>query len=182
VVTVPLLEGTDGVRKMSKSFGNYIGIEEPPSEMFGKVMSISDDLMLRYYELLTVEPLDRVRATHPMEAKLRLAALLVERFHGLRLADEAREGFDRRIRRREFSEAGEVDLTVWSRGLTEDPLIVDVIHRAGLAASKSEIRRLIVSRAVDVDETHATDVSGRLGRGRSYQIRVGKRRLARVVI
>jgi tyrosyl-tRNA synthetase len=182
VITLPLLEGTDGVRKMSKSFGNYIGIEEPPDEMFGKVMSISDELMLRYYELFTVEPLDAVRATHPMNAKLRLAALLVERFHGPEAAREARAGFDRRVRRREFADADERDLSVWSRALDADPLLVDVVQRARLATSKSEIRRLIASQAIDVDDARTTDPSQRLARGRVYQIRVGKRRLARVTI
>src|SRR5581483_1260483 len=82
VLTMPLLEGTDGVRKMSKSLGNYIALEDRPADMFGKVMSISDTLMLRYYELLTTESLNRVKGQHPMEAKLALASLIVARYHG----------------------------------------------------------------------------------------------------
>src|SRR5207253_8915611 len=82
VITTPLLEGTDGVRKMSKSLGNYIALEDPPGEMFGKIMSISDALMLRYYELLTTADLKVVKAMHPMEAKLALAREVVSRYHG----------------------------------------------------------------------------------------------------
>jgi tyrosyl-tRNA synthetase len=180
VITLPLLEGTDGVRKMSKSFGNYIGIEEPPDEMFGKVMSIDDRTMVRYYELLTTEPLDPIRSAHPMDAKLRLAALLVERYHGPDAATRARELFDRRVRKREFAEVEEIDLRAIGDAAAADVALVDAIHQAGLAASKSEVRRLIPQGAVDVDDAPVTDVAHRLARGHVYRIRVGKRRLARI--
>jgi tyrosyl-tRNA synthetase len=182
VITVPLLEGTDGVRKMSKSWNNYIGIEESPGEIFGKVMSINDPIMLRYYELLTAEPMDVVRSWSPMEAKLRLAALLVERFHGPEAARQARELFDRRVRKREFAEVEEIDLRRSGESRDADPLLVDVIHQAGLTSSKSEVRRLIPQGAIDVDDVPVTDVTQRLVRGRTYRIRVGKRRLARVLV
>ena len=182
VVTVPLLEGTDGVRKMSKSFGNSIGIEEAPEEMFGKVMSIDDRTMVRYYELLTTEPLDVVRAAHPMETKLRLAAILVERFHGVEHATHAREFFDRRVRKREFTEAEEIDLRAAGDANAIDVALVDAVHQARLVASKSEVRRLIPQGAVDVDDSTITDVGLRLVRGRTYRIRVGKRRLARITL
>ena len=182
VITVPLLEGTDGVRKMSKSWNNYIGIEESPGEIFGKVMSINDTIMLRYYELLTAEPMDVVRSWSPMEAKLRLAALLVERFHGPEAARQARELFDRRVRKREFAEVEEIDLRRSGESRDADPLLVDVIHQAGLTSSKSEVRRLIPQGAIDVDDVPVTDVTQRLVRGRTYRIRVGKRRLARVLV
>ncbi|OGX10678.1 MAG: tyrosine--tRNA ligase, partial [Nitrospirae bacterium RIFCSPLOWO2_12_FULL_63_8] len=93
VLTMPLLEGTDGVKKMSKSVGNYIALEDAPEEMFGKLMSISDTLMLRYYELLTTEHLDRVKAMHPMEAKQALAEQIVARYHGDEAGGTARAGF-----------------------------------------------------------------------------------------
>ncbi|HLF86355.1 MAG TPA: tyrosine--tRNA ligase, partial [Nitrospiria bacterium] len=93
VITLPLLEGTDGIKKMSKSLGNYIGIEEPPHDIFGKAMSIPDQLMLRYYELLTSRNLEEIRNMHPMEAKKMLAFELVERFHGKQAAHEALEDF-----------------------------------------------------------------------------------------
>lgn len=182
VITLPLLEGTDGVRKMSKSLGNYIGIEEPPEEMFGKVMSIDDRTMLRYYELLTTESLEAVGLLHPMEAKLRLATTLVQRFHGAEAATRARAFFDRRVRKREFAEAEEIDLRGMGDASEPDVAVVDVIHRAGLAASKSEVRRLIPQGAIDVDDAPVTDVAQRLARGRAYRIRVGKRRLARVTL
>jgi tyrosyl-tRNA synthetase len=182
VVTLPLLEGTDGVRKMSKSYGNYVGIEEPPDEMFGKVMSIDDRTMIRYYELLTTEPLEVIRAAHPMDAKLRLAATLVERFHGADAATRAREWFDRRVRKREFADAEEIDLRAVGDLGAADVALVDAIHQAGLAASKSEVRRLIPQGAVDVDDAPVTDVAYRLARGRAYRIRVGKRRLARITL
>ena len=182
VITLPLLEGTDGVRKMSKSFGNYIGIEEPPDDMFGKLMSVDDGTMMRYYELLTTEPLDPIRSAHPMEAKLRLAATLVERFHGSDAATHARELFDRRVRKREFAEVDEIDLRAKGDPRAADVALVDAIHQAGLAASKSEVRRLIPQGAVDVDDTPVTDAAYRLARGRVYRIRVGKRRLARIVL
>jgi len=182
VITLPLLEGTDGVRKMSKSFGNYVGIEEPQDEMFGKIMSIDDRTMLRYYELLTTEPLDPIRAAHPMEAKLGLAAMLVARYHGSDAALRARELFDRRVRKREFAEVDEVDLRAMGDPGAADVALVDAIHQAGLAASKSEVRRLIPQNAVDVDDTPVSDPAMRLARGRTYRIRVGKRRLARITL
>jgi tyrosyl-tRNA synthetase len=182
VITLPLLEGTDGVRKMSKSLGNYIGIEESPEEIFGKVMSIDDRTMLRYYELLTTEPLDAVRRAHPMEAKLHLAGRLVERFHDATAAARAREGFDRRVRKREFADAEEIDLRATGDAGAADVALVDVIYQAGLVSSKSEGRRLIPQHAVDVDDAPVTDVAHRLARGRVYRIRVGKRRLARITL
>jgi tyrosyl-tRNA synthetase len=182
VITLPLLEGTDGVRKMSKSFGNYIGIEEAPEEIFGKAMSIDDRNMVRYYELLTTEPLDAVRNAHPMEAKLRLASLIVERFHGAEAAGRAREFFDRRVRKREFAEAEEIDLRGTGDADRPDVALVDIIHHAGLVASKGEVRRLIPQHAVDVDDVPVSDVAMRLARGRTYRIRVGKRRLARITL
>lgn len=180
VITLPLLEGTDGVRKMSKSFGNYIGIAESPEDMFGKVMSINDQMLIRYYELLTLEPLDAVRAEHPMTAKLRLAALLVERFHGADAAGRAREFFDRRVRKKEFADAEELDLRSATDLSGEEPLLIDVIHCAGLLRSKGEVRRLIPQGAIDVDDEPVTDVARRLARGRAYRIRVGKRHLIRI--
>ncbi len=182
VITVPLLEGTDGVRKMSKSWNNYIGIEESPDEIFGKVMSINDTIMLRYYELLTEEPMDVVRGWSPMEAKLRLATGLVERFHGPEASRQARELFDRRVRKREFAEVEEIDLRHRGAPRDADPLLIDVIHQAGLTSSKSEGRRLIPQGAIDVDDMPVTDVTRRLARGQVYRIRVGKRRLARVLV
>ena len=95
VITMPLLEGTDGIKKMSKSQKNYIGIEEPPQEIFGKIMSIDDHLMLRYYEVLTIHPVEQITGMPPMEAKKRLAQEIVERFYDRETAVKVREEFER---------------------------------------------------------------------------------------
>jgi tyrosyl-tRNA synthetase len=102
VITMPLLEGTDGIRKMSKSFGNYIALEDTPNDMFGKLMSISDTTMLRYYELLTTEDVAVVKVAHPMEAKQALASLIVSRYHGTEAGRSAREAFQQKFQEREF--------------------------------------------------------------------------------
>jgi tyrosyl-tRNA synthetase len=102
VITMPLLEGTDGVKKMSKSVGNYIALEDKPGDMFGKLMSISDTLMLRYYELLTTEDLVKIKAMHPMEAKQSLGQMIVARYHGDDAAMQARAGFQQKFQEREF--------------------------------------------------------------------------------
>ncbi len=102
VITMPLLEGTDGIKKMSKSVGNYIALEDKPGEMFGKVMSISDVLMYRYYELLTTEDLGHAKSLHPMEAKQTLAELIVTRYHGTDAGKQARAEFQQKFQAKEF--------------------------------------------------------------------------------
>jgi tyrosyl-tRNA synthetase len=110
VITMPLLEGTDGVKKMSKSVGNYIALEDTPNDMYGKLMSISDTLMIRYYELLTTEDLAGVKAAHPMEAKQALAALIVARYHGVEAGQQARAAFQQKFQEREFPTVPDKDL------------------------------------------------------------------------
>jgi tyrosyl-tRNA synthetase len=171
VLTLPLLEGTDGVRKMSKSFGNAIGIEEPPDEIFGKLMSIPDALMLRYYQLLTDHELEKITALHPMEAKQRLAEELVARFHNPEAAQKARAQFDATFRSRAPGAAAS-NITVTSATL------VDALVEAKLAPSKSEARRLIQQGAVDLDGQPAKDAAQELPRGKVVQVKVGKRRFA----
>ena len=102
VLTMPLLEGTDGVRKMSKSFKNYIALEDAPGEMFGKVLSISDDLMMRYYELLTTDDLSKVKARHPLKAKMDLAVEVVQRYHGAEAAQAAKTEFQQNFKSESF--------------------------------------------------------------------------------
>ncbi|MEW6324842.1 MAG: tyrosine--tRNA ligase [Nitrospirota bacterium] len=178
VLTLPLLEGTDGVRKMSKSFGNAIGIEEPPEEIFGKLMSIPDGLMRRYYQLLTDEDLEAVNALHPLEAKLRLAGTLTARFHGEEAAQRARAAFDATFRSHAVG-AEPLD----AKGLpeatrVEAATLLEALVEAKLAASKSEARRLIQQGAVDVDGQRTTDPAHELPRGRAIRIKAGKRRFA----
>ncbi|HXX75928.1 MAG TPA: tyrosine--tRNA ligase [Nitrospiraceae bacterium] len=120
VITLPLLEGTDGIKKMSKSVGNYIALEDPPGEMFGKLMSISDSLMMRYYELLTTEDLGRIKRLHPMEAKQLLGELIVARYHAAEAGKQARTAFQQKFQEREFPAVPDKRL-VLTRNLTVTP-------------------------------------------------------------
>jgi tyrosyl-tRNA synthetase len=176
VLTMPLLEGTDGARKMSKSFGNYIALEDSPGEMFGKIMSVSDTLMLRYYELLTTADLNAVRKMHPMEAKLALAQEIVTRYHGATAGDQAHAEFQRRFRERAFP-AESAERKVLPAAPTA---LVALMAKAGLAPSKTEARRLIAQGGVELDGEKVTDgeriVSGEPGR--EYRLKVGKKRFA----
>jgi tyrosyl-tRNA synthetase len=184
VLTMPLLEGTDGARKMSKSFGNYIALEDRPFDMYGKVMSISDALMLRYYELLTTEDLGQVKALHPMEAKLRLAEQIVGRYHGTDAAAGAREEFQQRFREREFPAKPDARLVLTRADVTDParPVItlVDLVVKTGLVPSKSEARRLIIQGGLEIDEQKHTDPNESLAlrAGRLYRMRVGRRKTA----
>jgi len=175
VMTLPLLEGTDGVRKMSKSYGNYIALEDPPSEMFGKIMSISDVLMMRYYELLTDHDLNAIRAMHPKEAKLKLAEDLVSQYHSKEAAGQARHEFDQRIHKGVFAGGDVYDLSG-----SDATMIVQVLMETQLVKSKSEARRLIQQGAVDIDGQRITDVNHILARGKTYQIKVGKKQFVNV--
>jgi len=176
VMTMPLLEGTDGVRKMSKSVGNAIALEDPPEEMFGKVMSISDALMLRYYELLTTDDAGSVGTLHPMEAKLALAQRLVATYHGAASGEQARAAFRQRFSERAFP-ADSAEQKVLPAGPT--PLIA-ALAQAGLAPSKAEARRLIAQGGVERDGGKVMDgehvMAGEAGR--AYQVKVGKKRFA----
>jgi tyrosyl-tRNA synthetase len=184
VMTVPLLVGTDGVQKMSKSYGNSIGVAEPPDVIFGKTMSISDDTMWKYYELLSERSLadiESLRAGHPKAAKESLAQELVTRAHGAAAADAALTAFrarftDRQIRAEELPE---LTVTAGSDGRVK---LVDAIAAAQMASSKSDARRLLAQNAVEVDAKRATDLNAMLERGHTYVVRVGKLKLARLTV
>jgi tyrosyl-tRNA synthetase len=188
VITLPLLEGLDGVQKMSKSLGNYIGIDEPAKEMFGKLMSISDDLMIRYYELLTditPDALARLKedlasgAKHPRQVKEDLAKEIVARYHNRAAADHEAAEFIRILRERELpEEIEEVTLTITEPTLWLPRLLVD----AGLAAGTSEARRLITQGGVQVEGEKVTDAKLELAAGKTYLLKVGKRRFKRVTL
>ncbi|MGH7148795.1 MAG: tyrosine--tRNA ligase [Nitrospiraceae bacterium] len=184
VITMPLLEGTDGVRKMSKSSGNYIALEDKPNDMFGKLMSISDALMLRYYELLTAESLAGVKAAHPMEAKQALAGLIVARYHGAEAGQQARAAFQQKFQEREFPNEPDVRLTLTLADLREGQTIslVDLVTKTRLVPSKSEARRLIIQGGLEVDEQKQSDANAVLSfvTGRSYRLRIGRRKFALV--
>lgn len=208
IVMMPLLEGLDGVNKMSKSLGNYIGINEPPKEIFGKVMSISDELMLRYYELVSATSLNELAkikediqagALHPMEAKKRLAAELVDRFcsqsgffimprvdmtptvtapsltvtEGIR----AREEFEKVFSKKDMPDDIPVVEIAWDG---EKMRLAKIIALAGAAKSNSEARRLIQQGAVEVNEKPVKDIDAELSTSGEYILRVGKKRFVKV--
>ena len=144
VMTVPLLVGTDGVKKMSKSYGNYIGINDTPKDIFGKVMSISDELMMQYYELLTSEDLNQVKAMHPMTAKKNLAKILTSRFHGVEAGQKELENFEQVFSKKELP----TDLPTLN---ANNQTYVGVILAANFAKSKNEARRLIMQGGVKLN-------------------------------
>ena len=187
-LTMPLLEGTDGVMKMSKSYGNYIGVSEPPGEMFGKIMSISDTLMLRYYELVSAignEELASLKsgladgAVHPRAAKAALARELVARYHGEAAAHEAEAGFDRVFGQKQAPE--EIALVQVDWAGAEEIWLPKALAEAGLVSSSSDGRRLIAQGAVSVDGAKVTDPDFKLARGGERLVKVGKRRFARLL-
>jgi tyrosyl-tRNA synthetase len=185
-VIMPLLEGTDGVHKMSKSLGNYIGITDEPQEMFGKVMSISDELMWRYYELLTdlrAEEITTLRANaesgerNPRDLKVELAKHIITDFHNADAASAAEEEFNRIFRSKQAPE--EIEERTIESGLWKLPRL---LVETGLAPSMGEARRLIEQGGVQVDgERHArTDYEASIGAGHTLLIQIGKRRFLRV--
>ncbi len=184
VLTMPLLEGTDGVRKMSKSFGNYIALEDPPSDMFGKLMSISDQLMYRYYELLTTEDLSRIKGAHPMEAKLELAEHIVARYHGSEAAGTAKAEFQQKFQEREFPAEPDARITVTGAEVPDTAApalsILDLVVRTKLLPSKGEARRLIAQGGVELDDQKQTDPNATvpLRPGHQYRLRIGRRKFA----
>jgi tyrosyl-tRNA synthetase len=185
VMTTPLLEGLDGVQKMSKSLGNYVGITDPPGEMFGKLMSISDELMWRYFEVLSFRSLDdiedlgkRVRdGMNPRDAKFELAAEIVARFHDDAAADAAKQAFISRFR--EGAMPDEMpELTLESDGGTLG--IAHLLKGAGLVSSTSEAFRMIKQGAVRIDGERVEDRSLAIDAGSTNVYQVGRRRFARV--
>lgn len=186
IVMMPLLEGTDGVQKMSKSLNNYIGISEPPKEIFGKIMSISDDLMMRYYELLSNITVDELKSfkngikdgsIHPMELKKRLAAEIVQRFYGEKDASEAQKEFEKVFSQRMLPDNMPVVKLKWDGDEMWLPRIISI---AVPPTSGSEARRLIKEGAVTVNGERVTDIEKKLKRA-EYEIKVGKKRFVRIV-
>ncbi|MBX3331767.1 MAG: tyrosine--tRNA ligase [Nitrospira sp.] len=187
VITMPLLEGTDGVKKMSKSVGNYIALEDKPGEMFGKIMSISDILMYRYYELLTTEDLGHVKALHPMEAKQALAELIVARYHGTDAGRQARTEFQQKFQAKEFPDKPDAHVVLQLDDMLEKDIrggnsirLAKLISKTGLISSGSEARRLIIQGGIEVDGVKETNpdklVSFELHQQR--RLKVGKKKFA----
>ncbi|MFC4679189.1 tyrosine--tRNA ligase [Desulfovibrio legallii] len=186
ILTMPLLEGTDGVRKMSKSYGNYIGIDEAPSQIFGKVMAISDALMWRYYELLSSKSLEDIAAlkaavangsVHPKAAKEALAHEMVARYHSPKDADEAQQGFNA-----VFAGGGvpdEMPQYACSSGEASTPPAF--LEAAGLVKSRGEAKRLIKEGALSIDGQRCDDPLSSLARG-SYVVKLGKKRFLKLLV
>jgi tyrosyl-tRNA synthetase len=182
VLTTPLLEGLDGVEKMSKSLGNYIGVTEPPEEMFGKVMSVSDALMWKYYEILTDMSLAEIEALkekgEPMQAKMDLAGRIVADFHSKEAAEEAASHFDSVIRKKEMpDEISEKAVPSGAYSLSA------LLLSSGLASSRTEAKRLIEQAAVSIDgrRAEADDTLNLAAPGASFVLKVGKRKFMRIV-
>ena len=206
VITLPLLEGLDGVQKMSKSLGNYVGIDEPAKEMFGKLMSVSDDLMLRYYELLTdISPLELSRlkhdlsqgSKHPRQVKEDLAKEIVARYHSRAAAEHEAREFIRVIRDKEAPEEIE-EVTVYKKDsvalirfegpiisggvAVESYLLPNIMKAVGTVASTSDARRLINQGAVKIDGEKVSDANLELSPGGTNLLQVGKRRFKKVTL
>ncbi len=187
VLTMPLLEGLDGVNKMSKSLGNYIGISEAPDDIFGKIMSISDDLMFRYYELLSDLSMDEIvrlkedteaGTIHPKAVKVRLARELVTRFHDADAADAAERNFEQVFTKNELpEEIPEKKIQVDDAAIWLPRLLV----QAELVKSTSDGRRMITQNAVSVDGTKVTDINMEVPAREPVLLQVGKRRICRVI-
>ena len=187
ILTMPLLEGLDGINKMSKSLGNYVGIQEPPNEIFGKLMSASDELMWRYIDLLSFAPIETARqwrkevagGRNPRDIKVAFAQEIVERFHGADAARNALADFESRFKQHEIpDDVPEVKLAAEGDGLA----IAAVLKQAGLTASTSDALRMLAQGGVKMDGEKISDKSLKLARGASVVLQVGKRKFARVTI
>jgi tyrosyl-tRNA synthetase len=187
ILTMPLLEGTDGVEKMSKSLGNYIGIAEPAQEIFGKIMRISDELMWRYIELLSFQDLSSIRSkknaveagANPREVKFDFAKEIVARFHGKAAAETAAEAFNARFRDGALPEdMPEISVAVPAAGL----IITQLLKQTGLVPSASEANRVIEQGGVKLDGERVSDRTLVLAKGKAYVVQVGKRKVARVTL
>jgi tyrosyl-tRNA synthetase len=187
VIMMPLLEGVDGVQKMSKSLGNYIGINESPDEMFGKIMSINDEMMLKYYELLShisLEELNELKNSlkegkiNPRDAKEALAFEIVERYHGNEQAKKARERFIKLFRQKDIPEDIEtVEISYEQEGIW----LPKLLKEKGITKSTSESIRLIKQKAIKVNNNVITDSDIRLQHG-EYVVKIGKKRFLKVIV
>jgi tyrosyl-tRNA synthetase len=174
-IFVKLLEGTDGVQKMSKSLGNSIGITESPKDIFGKIMSISDGLMLRYYELLTDASMDEVKAMHPRDAKVKLATELVSRFYSQEEADRAAEEFDSVFSKKQIP--SDLPVVVIQ---AEQITLTKLMSENNLVDSLSEARRMIVQGAVSIDGEKISDTAYVIEGVSECLVKVGKRKFLQV--
>jgi tyrosyl-tRNA synthetase len=185
VLTMPILEGLDGVQKMSKSLGNYIGIDEPANEMFGKIMSISDDLMWRYFELLSFRLIVEIngfkqkieQGTNPRDIKFLLGEEIVDRFHGTGAGAKARKAFIHRFQQGEIpDDLTEIDISIGENGMP----LANILKQASLVDSTSDAHRMVKQGAVKIDGEKIADSKKILVGTSSHIIQVGKRRIAKI--
>ncbi len=188
-LTMPILVGTDGQRKMSKSLGNYVGITEPPWQMFGKLMSISDEMMWPYFDLVTDHTPEEIAAlaaqvksgaAHPMDVKMSLAQEIIAGFHGANAAEKAASEFQRIFRDREAPE----EAPVRKLASGEAKRLTQVLVELGLAPSRSEADRLVKQGGVELDGVRVSDVKAEvdLAKPREFLLRAGKKKFLRVVV
>ncbi|OGW94551.1 MAG: hypothetical protein A3G36_03895 [Omnitrophica bacterium RIFCSPLOWO2_12_FULL_45_13] len=207
VITMPLLEGTDGINKMSKSLGNYVGINEPAKDMFGKLMSISDELMYKYYELLTDEDVAKIKNMHPMEAKKNLSATIVRQYHGETEAKEAKDRFEQTFQKQDpftglatiklhtssnsgfalssvLCKAKDIRLYSEQVSLKEKTKYFDTerVTFSWALKSKSEFRRLIKQGAIIINGEKITDPDYTLEDNKLYNIKFGKTRFVKIIV
>ncbi len=187
ILTMPILEGLDGVKKMSKSLDNYIGVSDTPADMFGKVMSISDTLMWRYFELLSFQSLEQIETyqqqiadgSNPRDIKMELALELVDRFHGEGAGQAAREAFISQFRHGALpEEVPEVELEAPAKGLA----LANLLHNAGLTTSSSDSMRMVKQGAVRIDGQKVDNPKLIVEPGSDHIYQVGKRRVSRVTL
>ncbi|MDR1244438.1 MAG: tyrosine--tRNA ligase [Endomicrobium sp.] len=176
VITMPLLEGLDGVRKMSKSYNNYIALNDTPKDMFGKIMSISDDLMYKYYELLTQDDLSLVKAMHPKEAKLALAEKIVERYHGKEVGLKEKEEFNKVFAKKDIPEDIE-EYLVYDTTLLK---VSEFLVKSCMVSSKNEARRLIEQGGVKID-SQKVERDLIVDFSKSFILQAGKRKFKKIV-
>ena len=188
VITMPLLEGLDGVQKMSKSLGNYIGITDKPDDMFGKIMSISDDLMWRYFELLSFRPMDEIdqwkadvdAGTNPRDIKFKLAEELIERFHNQEAATQAQASFIARFQKGAIPD--DIDEVTLDSGEHDGFPIAILLREAKLVNSTSDAYRMIKQGAVKIDSEKVVERNQLIPVGFEGIVQVGKRRFAKVFV
>ena len=182
IITTPLLEGLDGKEKMSKSLGNYVGISEPAQEIFGKLMSVSDDLMWRYIELLSFSSLETIRgwrSEHPRDVKVRFAKEIVARFHGAAAAERAEADFASRFREGEMpADMPQVTVQAPAGGI----VIAQLLKQAQLTPSTSEAQRMIEQGGVKLDGERVDDKGLKIPSGRTVIAQVGKRKWAKITV
>jgi len=183
IITMPLLEGLDGVQKMSKSLGNYIGIHETAVEMFGKVMSVNDELMFRYYDLLTDTPAKEIArlkqeivagSLNPMTVKIALAKSIIADFHSAAAAEAAEAEFIKVFRNKETPDDAEV------LALGEDEPLVDFLVRHNVLSSRGEVKRVHAQGGIYLDNERPAEIAFVLKKGCSYLLKIGKRKFYRI--